>query len=86
MIRVGGQKVIASRDYTKGGTSNTSIISNPERGDDQNDLVSFGFGLNIEDKLKVDAVMAKDILFNGGALFGGPVDHILSRISASYSF
>ncbi|MEK7395181.1 MAG: hypothetical protein AAB214_21705 [Fibrobacterota bacterium] len=86
VIRVGGQKIIANRDYSKGGVSYSDVISNPDRGDDQNDLVSFGFGLNIEDKLKVDAVVAKDILFNGGALFGGPVDHVLSRISASYSF
>jgi len=86
VIRVGGQKIIANREYTKESNSYDMIISNPDRGDDQNDLVSFGFGLNIEDKLKVDAVVAKDILFNGGALFGGPVDHVLSRISASYSF
>lgn len=86
VIRVGGQKIIANRDWTKGGSSHSSVITNPENGDDEVDLVSFGFGLNIEDKLKVDAVMAKDILFTGGNLLSGPADHILSRISASYSF
>lgn len=82
VIRVGGQKIFASQE--KGAES--LVITNPDGGDEANDLVSFGFGLNIEDKLKVDAVMAKDFLFTGGALLSGPSDHILSRISASYSF
>jgi len=62
------------------------MTTNPDRNDQDNDLVSFGFGLNIEDKLKVDAVVAKDFLFTGGALFSGPIDHVLTRVSASYSF
>ncbi len=86
VIRVGGQKVIANRDFSRNKAEYSSISANPDGGDPENDLVSFGFGLNIEDKLKVDAVMAKDILYTGGALLGGPTDHILSRISASYSF
>lgn len=86
VIRVGGQKVIANQDGSKGSADWSKVITNPERGDDTKDLVSFGFGLNIEDKLKVDAVVAKDIIYTGGALLGGPADHVLSRISASYSF
>lgn len=86
VIRVGGQKIIANRDYSKNKTEYSNVATNPDGGDPDNDLVSFGFGLNIEDKLKVDAVMAKDILYTGGALLGGPTDHVLSRISASYSF
>lgn len=86
VIRVGGQKIIANRDYSKNKTEYSNVVTNPDGGDSENDLVSFGFGLNIEDKLKVDAVMAKDILYTGGALLGGPTDHVLSRISASYSF
>lgn len=91
VLRVGGQKVFKSSE-TKGTDSNgkkftTSVIStNPEGDGSENDHVSFGFGLNIEDKLKVDAVVAEDILFTGGNLLGGPADHILSRVSATYSF
>jgi len=86
VIRVGGQKIFGNEDWSKGKSSRTNVYTNPDGGDEVNDLVSFGFGLNIEDKLKVDAVMAKDVLFTGGALLSGPTDHILSRISASYSF
>jgi len=86
VIRVGGQKILGYEDWSKGSSNRTNVYTNPDGGDEAQDLVSFGFGLNIEDKLKVDAVVAKDVLFTGGALLSGPSDHILSRISASYSF
>jgi hypothetical protein len=85
VIRVGGQKVFKFRDVS-GGLTYSTISTNADGNDDENDAVSVGFGLNIEDKLKVDAVVAKDILFTGGALLSHPSDHVLSRISASYSF
>ena len=88
VIRVGGQKIINFRKVN--GTtkiqSYSTMSTNPDINANDQDLVNFGFGLNIEDKLKIDAVVAKDILYTGGNLFGGPVDHVLSRISASYSF
>jgi hypothetical protein len=91
VLRVGGQKVFKSSETTGTGANGkkftTSVITtNPEGDGTENDHVSFGFGLNIEDKLKVDAVVAEDILFTGGNLLGGPADHILSRVSATYSF
>lgn len=86
VLRVGGQKVFTSDELVRNGKKTTNITTNPEGDGTENDHVSFGFGLNIEDKLKVDAVVAEDILFTGGNLLGGPADHILSRISATYSF
>ena len=86
VIRVGGQKVIKFRNVKGKGVNYSTTSTNLDGGDDDNDLVSVGIGLNIEDKLKVDAVVAKDIFFNGGGLLSHSVDHILSRVSASYSF
>lgn len=86
VIRVGGQKIINFRKVNGPIQTYSAMSTNPEANADDKDLVNFGFGLNIEDKLKIDAVVAKDILYTGGNLFGGPVDHVLSRISASYSF
>jgi len=88
VIRVGGQKIINFRKVngTAAIPSYSTMSTNPDINANDKDLVNFGFGLNIEDKLKIDAVVAKDILYTGGNLFGGPVDHVLSRISASYSF
>jgi hypothetical protein len=91
VLRVGGQKVFTGEETSYKGMDGktvtvTDITTNPEGDGTENDHVSFGFGLNIEDKLKVDAVVAEDILFTGGNLFGGPADHVLSRVSATYSF
>lgn len=86
VIRVGGQKVIKQVDVSGQGGAYSVLTTNPENNNYDSDLVSFGFGVNIEDKFKVDAVMEKDILFTGGSLFGREPDHVLSRISASYSF
>jgi hypothetical protein len=86
VIRIGGQKVIKQKDVSGSKGAYSVLTTNPENNDYEEDLVSFGFGVNIEDKFKVDAVMEKDILFTGGSLFGREPDHVLSRISASYSF
>ncbi|HNY30633.1 MAG TPA: hypothetical protein PKO15_07080 [Fibrobacteria bacterium] len=86
VIRVGGQKIIKQVDRTGVGGTYSVLTTNPESNNYDEDLVSFGFGVNIEDKFKVDAVMEKDILFTGGSLLGREPDHVLSRISASYSF
>jgi len=92
VLRVGGQKVFtAAEENWKDKSapvsiSTTDIVTNPEGDGSINDCISFGFGLNIEDKLKVDAVVAEDILFTGGNLLGGPADHVLTRISSTYSF
>jgi hypothetical protein len=86
VLRVGGQKVFTADEKGTKGYKETNISTNPEGDGTTADHVSFGFGLNIEDKLKVDAVVAEDILFTGGNLLGGPADHVISRISATYSF
>ena len=51
-----------------------------------NDAVGFGVGINIEEKLKVDATLAEDLPYTFGNLFSGPMHHLVSRISATYSF
>lgn len=86
VIRVGGQKIIKQVEHSGAGASYSVLTTNPDNNDYESDLVSFGFGVNIEDKFKVDAVVEKDILFTGGSLLGREPDHVLSRISASYSF
>lgn len=86
VLRVGGQKVFTADEVKSKNSKSTNISTNPEGDGTTADHVSFGFGLNIEDKLKVDAVVAEDILFTGGNLLGGPADHVISRISATYSF
>jgi hypothetical protein len=90
VLRVGGQKEITYRNQT----SNTGdplqtfnyIYTNPTNDGSINDGVGFGVGINIEEKLKVDATLAEDLPYTFGNLFSGPMHHLISRISATYSF
>jgi hypothetical protein len=57
----------------------TNPVSNGSRGDN----IGFGFGINIEDKLKIDATVAEDVMFRNPFQGEG---RLMSRIAATYSF
>lgn len=88
VLRVGGQKEISYREGS-GNTGDKSfgyLYTNPSSDGLTDDHVGFGIGINVEEKLKVDASLSEDILYTFGNLFSGPKHHIISRISATYSF
>lgn len=83
--RIGCSKLVGFEKI--GGTNGTSKwMENAEGDASDSDLVGFGFGLNIENRLKVDVVMAEDIFYTWTNLISGNHHHIASRISATYSF
>jgi hypothetical protein len=90
VLRVGGQKEITYRDQTSNsGIPNETfnfLYTNPTADGTSDDAVGFGVGINIEEKLKVDATVAEDVPYTFGNLFSGPLHHLISRISATYSF
>lgn len=88
VLRVGGQKEISYRNMTGNMPSdNYNYIFTNSTGDGTpGDAVGFGIGINVEEKLKVDATLAEDLLYTFGNLFSGPEHHLISRISATYSF
>ncbi|MDR0518124.1 MAG: hypothetical protein LBH25_13885 [Fibromonadaceae bacterium] len=59
------------------------FVSNPVNDGTKGDLVGFGIGVNIEEKLKIDAAIAEDFLFRNPFQGEG---RLISRISATYSF
>jgi len=99
VIRVGGSKVITYVDCKHNVNNTTAADMNgyttlcPESGNyfytnptgdgSWNDNVGVGFGINVEEKLKVDATVAEDVLFRNPFQGEG---RLLSRISATYSF
>jgi hypothetical protein len=99
VLRVGGQKTIAYADYKVSGNSPYNVlcpiaekgcyddgnyfVTNPVNDGTKDDNVGFGFGINIEEKLKIDAVVSEDLLFRNPLLGGG---RLISRISATYTF
>lgn len=93
VIRVGGKKSIlytsCKQDPRNSGNSgicleNGSFFSTNPIGDGTpDDHVGFGFGINIEEKLKIDVTVAEDLLFRNPFQGEG---RLFSRISATYSF
>lgn len=96
VIRVGGQKEIMwnecrinnalsdSREVSGLCGSNGQHWKTNAAGDGTaGDHVGFGFGVNVEEKLKVDFVVAEDLIFRNPFQGAG---RMVSRISASYSF
>ena len=57
--------------------------TNPLADGTSRDHVGFGFGINIEEKLKIDVTVAEDLLFRNPFQGEG---RLFSRISATYSF
>jgi hypothetical protein len=86
VIRVGGQKTFL---YTTADSSNSTTTrfqeNNPSDGSD-NDLVGLGCGVNVENRLRVDFVVAEDLPYTFGNIISGSAHHLFTRISATYSF
>jgi hypothetical protein len=82
VLRVGGQKEITYRDVQSegAGPSYNYIFTNSTADGTAGDVVGFGVGINVEEKLKVDATLAEDMLYTFGNLFSGPQHHVVEDI------
>jgi hypothetical protein len=80
VIRVGGSKLFAkeSRDSDKSGSK---FIETADE-----DHVSLGMGVNIEDRLKIDFTLAQNLPYTFTNLFSGNSSYLASRVSAVFSF
>jgi hypothetical protein len=81
--RIGGSKTLMKQTGT---SSNTMMIENPESDASDEDMIGFGMGVNIENRLKVDAVMSENLFYTFTNLFSGNSHHLFTRFSATYSF
>jgi len=63
--------------------SGNYFVTNAPNDGTRSDNVGFGFGINIEEKLKIDATVAEDVTFRNPFQGEG---RLISRISATYSF
>lgn len=83
VIRVGGQK---SLEYKTNGPSEHELSENPSSDGTNEDLVGLGFGINIENRLRIDWVTSENIPYTMTNLFSGNKGFIFSSVSATYSF
>jgi len=72
--------------YVSNGSSNGHWEQNPEADGSNHDSFALGWGLNIENRLKVDVVLAEDMFYTWTNLISGSAHHLTNRITATYSF
>ncbi|NLL11976.1 MAG: hypothetical protein GX267_01090 [Fibrobacter sp.] len=83
VLRTGGQKKVL---FIKDGPSNYRMEENASDNGLDDDFLGIGFGLNIDNRLRVDFVVAEDIFYTLTNLVSAPQHHLFNRVSATYSF
>jgi hypothetical protein len=91
MVRVGGTKKISwmrckpadGQEQGFCGQEGTYYTTNASGNGMPDDHVGFGIGVDVEERLKVDAVVSEDALYRNPFQGGG---RIFSRVSATYKF
>ena len=83
VLRAGGSKSVMffNRDNKE-----YSFSENPEADGSDADLIGIGVGINIENRLKIDGVIAEDIFYTFTNLVSGPMHHLQNRICLTYCF
>lgn len=81
VIRVGGSKLLA-KESRNGDKDGSHWIETADE-----DHVSLGMGVNVENRLKVDFTVAQNLPYTFTSLFSsGGNPYLMSRVSASFSF
>ncbi|MDR2578792.1 MAG: hypothetical protein LBC70_08325 [Chitinispirillales bacterium] len=84
LVRVGGSKEF--RHVSKGdGTTSEWRENVPSDGSD-GDLVGLGFGVNIDNRLRIDFVVSEALPYTFTNLLSGGEHHLFNRVSATYRF
>jgi len=84
LIRVGGQKEF--QYMTIGGEKASRWVENPSSDGTDGDLVGLGFGINIDNRLRIDFVASEDLPYTLTNLISGSSYHLFNRVSATYRF
>ena len=71
---------------TDGAGNNGKWEQNAEADASDDDFASIGWGLNIENRLKVDIVLAENMWYTLTNLVSGSSHHLLNRATITYSF
>ena len=83
LIRVGGQKELR---FKSDGKNNSSWWENESSDGSDGDLVGLGFGINIDNRLRIDFVASEDLPYTFTGLISGSPHHLFNRVSATYRF
>jgi hypothetical protein len=72
--------------YVTDNRDNGKWAQNPEANGSDLDFFSVGWGVNIDNRFKVDAVLAEDVFYTFTNIVSGSMHHLTNRITATYSF
>ncbi len=86
LIRVGGQKEFQYQTKTTTNGDKSEWLENPSSTGEDNDLVGLGFGINIDNRLRIDFVASEDLPYTLTNLISGSQYHLFNRVSATYRF
>jgi hypothetical protein len=83
VLRIGVNKQLL---YVSNGSDNGHWEQNPEADGSNHDSFALGCGLNIENRLKIDVVLAEDMFYTWTNIISGSAHHLTNRITGTYSF
>jgi hypothetical protein len=83
LFRAGVSKTVK---YIKQGDDVATWAENIEANGTKDDFLGIGVGVNVENRLKIDCIVAEDNCFTLTNLVSGPQHHIFTRFGVTYSF
>ena len=83
VLRIGVSKKLL---YVSDGGENGHWEQNPESDGSDDDFAGVGVGVNIENRFRIDGVLAENIFYTWTALLSSPQHHVMDRITLTYSF
>lgn len=94
IVRVGGQKVLATQKVTKkylkddvSDKTGEILITSPDENGSIDDVIGFGVGFNFGNKLRVDGTINENFPYqNPFGYLGNVGKRLATRVSATYSF
>jgi len=91
VLRAGGSKKLIYRktsdDIIAKTKGQTIWRENPESDASDDDHLGVGIGVNVENRLKIDLVVAEDVFYTfSNLLSGNKLHHMFTRVDASFSF
>jgi len=86
LIRVGGQKEFQYTTFREKGIDKSEWVENVSSDGSDSDLVGLGFGINIDNRLRIDFVASEDLPYTLTNLISGSSYHLFNRVSATYRF
>lgn len=86
VMRFGGRKIFGREELQVGNTTTERFFTNPDANKMPEDALGLGIGINVDDRVRIDGVIAEDVFHTFGNMMSGSLNHVITRISATLAF